>query len=91
MEWKFSDFGYDKYLACFHGKLGVKKLTSYRLVGEEDNKNTTTITKYKLKLETCTQHKSYQRKQLTFPNWYVIKKKQETDKNIIKRQTTSQK
>ena len=55
MEWKFSDFGYDKYLVCFHGKLGVKKLTSYRLVGEEDNKNTTTITKYKLKLETCTQ------------------------------------
>lgn len=57
MEWKFSDFGYDKFLACFHGKLGVKKLTSYRLVGEEDNKNTTTITKYKLKLETCTQQK----------------------------------
>lgn len=26
MEWKFSDFGYDKYLACFHGKLGVKKI-----------------------------------------------------------------
>lgn len=53
MEWKFFDFGYDKYLVCFYGKLGVKKLISYWLVGEEDNKNIIMIIKYKLKFEMC--------------------------------------